>query len=176
MAYDELLAAWASEFGGSGSQPATAYRRYVIAGLSQSPESPWVEAYHGWILGSQKFVDRVKALVINEPRRDRRRESRRMRGLSIPEVSEVVCAEYEIEQSELSQRGSRHPARAAMAYLARRHTAATNAELMAVLGVSRAESVPNLTRRFQAWLSSDSRVRKTLERLDDALNSAPDSE
>ncbi len=176
VAYDELLAAWAGEFGGSGSQPATAYRRYVMAGLSQSPESPWVEAYHGWILGSQKFVDRVKALVINEPRRDRRRESRRMRGLSIPEVSEVVCAEYEIEQSELSQRGSRHPARAAMAYLARRHTAATNAELTAVLGVSRAESVPNLTRRFQAWLSGDSRVRKTLKRLDDALSRASDSE
>jgi putative transposase len=169
VAYDELLAAWAGEFGGSGSQPATAYRRYVMAGLSQSPESPWAKAHHGWILGSQKFFDRVKAMVNNEPRCNRRRESRRMRALSIAQVSEVVCVEYGIEQSELSQRGSRHPARAAMAYLARRHTAATNSELTEILGVSRAESVPNLTRRYEAWLSSDSRVRKTLKRLDDVL-------
>ncbi len=69
MAYDEVLAAWAGEFGGSGSQPATAYRRYVMAGLSQSPESPWADAYHGWILGRQKFIDRIKALVNTEPRR-----------------------------------------------------------------------------------------------------------
>ena len=49
--------------------------------------------------------------------------------------------------SEPSQRGSRHPARAGLVYLARTHTLATNAELAAVLGLSRPESVPNLTRR-----------------------------
>ena len=43
--------------------------------------------------------------------------------------------------------------RAAMAYLAGRHTAATNGELTEILGLSRAASVPNLTRRFAAWLS-----------------------
>jgi hypothetical protein len=42
--------------------------------------------------------------------------------------------------------------------------------LIEVLGVSRAESVPNLTRRFEAWLSTDSKVRKQLQRLDDALS------
>jgi putative transposase len=169
VAYDELLASWAGEFGGSGAEPAAAYRRFVAAGLSQTPASPWADAYHGWILGSQKFVDRVKAMVSQEPRRDRRRESRRIQRLSIARVSEVVCANYGIESSELSRRGSRHPARAAMAYLARRHTAATNAEVTEILGVSRAESVPNLTRRFESWLSADSRVRKRLGHLEDEL-------
>jgi hypothetical protein len=92
-----------------------------------------------------------------------------MQGLSIARVSEVGCAVYGIEPSELGQRGSRHPARAAMAYLARRHTAATNGELVAILGVSRPESVPNLTRRFETWLSGDAQVRKQLRRLEDEL-------
>jgi putative transposase len=174
--YDELLASWAGEFGGSGSAPATTYRRYVAAGRSQSPQSPWSDAHHGWILGSQKFVDRIKAMVSNQPQRDRRRESRRMRGLSIARISEVVCVEYGIAQSDLSQRGSHHPARAALAYLARRHTTATNGEMTEILGLSRAESVPNLTRRFQAWITSDSRVRKQLGRLEDELASAAFSE
>jgi putative transposase len=170
VAYDPLLAAWAGEFGGSGA--AAAYRRYVTAGLSQATESPWTDAHHGWILGSQKFVDRVRAMVSNEPRRDRRRESRRIQGLSVSRVSEVVCAEFGIERSVLSQRGSRHPARAAMAYVARRHTAATNGELVEILGLSRAESVPNLTRRFDSWMASDRQVRKQLRRLEDKLNAA----
>jgi hypothetical protein len=79
--------------------------------------------------------------------------------------------EYGIERSELSQRGSRHPARAAIAYLARRPTAATNGELTKIVGMSRAESVPNLTGRFETWLLNESRVCKQLGRLRNELNS-----
>src|SRR5262245_61158431 len=94
VAYDDLLDSWAVELCGTGSERAAAYRRYVTAGLSQPPESPWREAYHGWILGSQKFVDRARAMVKEQPRRDRRRESRRMEGLSIPRMIEIVCADF----------------------------------------------------------------------------------
>jgi hypothetical protein len=70
----------------------------------------------------------------------------------------------------LRRRGSRHPARAALADLARSRTAATHAERAAVLGVSRAESVPNLTRRFAAWLATDARVREQLRCLEEELD------
>jgi len=44
----------------------------------------------------------------------------------------------------------------------------------AVLGVSRAESVPNLTRRFVAWLAADASVREQLRGLEEELDqSAP---
>ena len=109
VAYGDLLASWAGEFGGSGSEPAAAYRRYVIAGLSQPPESPWSEAYHGWILGSQKFVDRIRGMVKEQPRRDRRRE--RAGGGIVHLAGERNCLRrVRIELSELSRRGSRHPA------------------------------------------------------------------
>ena len=52
----------------------------------------------------------------------------------------------------------------------RRHTSATNGDLVEILGVSRAGSVPNLTRRFERWLSTDRRVRKELERLEHKLS------
>jgi len=71
--------------------------------------------------------------------------------------------------AQLRRRGSPHPARAALAYLARRRTAATNAELAAVLGLSRAESVPNLTRRYAAWLTTDASVREQLRGLEEPL-------
>jgi hypothetical protein len=42
-------------------------------------------------------------------------------------------------------------------------------ELADLLGLSRAESVPNLTRRFRAWVSVDPAVRRQLQRLDEML-------
>jgi hypothetical protein len=49
------------------------------------------------------------------------------------------------------------------AHAARSRTMATNAELATTLGLSRAECVPNLTRRFAASLATDARVRDPLD-------------
>jgi hypothetical protein len=48
-------------------------------------------------------------------------------------------------------------------------TTVTNAGLVAELGVSRAESVPNLTGRFAAWLATDTKVRERLRGLEREL-------
>jgi len=170
VAYDELLASWEGAFGGSDAS--SSYRRYVTAGLAEPPPSPWSDAHHGWVLGSADFVARLAELVRCAPPRERRRESRLVQGLEFRRVYEVVRRVYQVESRELSRRGSRHEARAALAYLARRHTAATNAELAEVLGVSRPDSVPNLTRRFAGWLAEREEVRERLGRLEEELSRA----
>jgi Transposase IS200 like len=141
-----------------------------LSGLSDLPESPWKEAYHGWILGSGAFIERIRAMVRGDPRRERRRESRLLQSLPLSRVIDVVCASYAIDRSEMSRRGSRHPARAALVHLARSRTMATNTELAGLLGLSRAESVPNLTRRFGAWLATDARLRRQLRSLEEELD------
>ena len=103
------------------------------------------------------------------PLRERRRELRQLQGHSLKSVCDVVCTAYRIDRSELSRRGSRHPARAALAYLARQRTATTNSELTSVLGVGRFESAPNLARRYRASLSTDRRVRAECRRLEKLL-------
>jgi hypothetical protein len=168
VAHDELLASWDGAFG--GSDPAGAYRRFVTSGLTEPPHSPWSAAHHGWILGSDAFTDRVRVMVRGEERRERRRESRLVRALSLARVCGVVCASYGIEPPERSRLGGWHPARAALAYLARRRSAATKSDLMTTLGLSRPASVPNLTRRFAAWLSADAGVRRHYQRLERDLD------
>jgi putative transposase len=167
VASDELLASWEGEFG--GSDPAGAYRRYVTAGLEEPPPSPWSEARQGWILGSPEFVARLGELVRGAPPRVPRRESRLIQGVELKRVCEVVCRAYQVELSELSRRGSRQEARAALAYLARQHTEATHGELAELLGVSRPDSVPNLTRRFVRWLAERDEVRERLGELEEQL-------
>ena len=58
-----------------------------------------------------------------------------------------------------------HMARAVAARLCRRHTEATLGELAEWLGLSRADSVPNLTRRFQARLKSQPELLNDVEEI-----------
>jgi putative transposase len=168
VAYEELHQSWNGAFG--GSDPAGAYRKYVTAGLTEPSKSPWLDAHHGWILGSLAFVDRVGSLIRGESRREQRRELRMVRGLPLTQVCDVVCALYGIDRLLLSQRGNPHLARAALAYVARLRTTATNAELASMLGLSRAECVPNLTKRFRASLASGAAAREQLERIETELD------
>ena len=167
LAYDGLLESWAGEFGGSDA--AAAYRRYVTAGLSDPPSSPWSAAHHGWALGGAAFVARISRMVRDGVGRQPSRESRMMRGIALETIRDLVCRTYNVTASELSRWGSRQETRAALAYLARRHTGATNASLAALLGVSRPDSVPNLTRRFARWLAESDEVASRFRRLEEQL-------
>ena len=121
------------------------------------------------MLGSPDFAARLGELVRGAPPGSLRRESRLIQGVELRKVCEVVCRGYQVASSELSRRGSRHEARAALAYLACRHTAATHGELAELLGVSRPDSVPNLTRRFVRWLAEREEVRQRLGELEEQL-------
>jgi hypothetical protein len=167
VASDDLLECGGGEFG--RSDPAAAYRRYVTAGLVKPPPSPWSEARHGWVLGSAAFVERLRKIVRDTGAPGASRESRWIEAVELEHVCEVVCRSYRVEPSDLSCRGSRHEARAALAYLAREHTVATHAELAKLLGVSRPDSVPNLTRRFARWLTEEPAVRQRYAKLEKQL-------
>src|SRR5580693_8911416 len=62
----------------------------------------------------------------------------------------AVADYYDVEPALLAKRHDPHMARAVAAWLCRRHTEATLANLAEWLGLSRADSVPNLTRRRAA--------------------------
>ena len=124
----------------------------------------------GGFSGAEHSSSASRRWCRGEPRRERRRESRLLQSLPLSRVIEIVCASYAIDRSEMSRRGSRHPARAALVYLARSRTMATNTELAGLLGLSRAESVPNLTRRFDAWLATDAKLRRQLRSLEEELD------
>ena len=167
VAYEELLAAWSGEFGRTDAE--ASYRRFVTAGIVDPPAAPWHEARHNWILGSERFVDRLRVIVQGRARRDVRREERLLRGVGLERVVEAVCQHYGVDQAELARRGSRSPARAALAYVARQHTEATLSDLVPILGLSRPESVPNLSRKFSRLLAEQAAARHHLANLEREL-------
>ena len=82
-----------------------------------------------------------------------------------PAILAAVADFYGTEATSLSRRHDPHLARAVAAWLCRRHTEATLRELAKWLGLSRADSVPNLTRRLEARLKASPRLAGDLAKI-----------
>ena len=62
---------------GDASDAITEYGRFVGSGVERPPESPFVGLKHGWILGSDSFVRRLKGrLPVGRPLGARRKPRR----------------------------------------------------------------------------------------------------
>ncbi len=159
VAYDALLGAWRGEYGGSDASEA--YQGFVEAGVGDPPSSPFREAFDGWVLGSGRFVDRLRALHGPASSEPPDRESRELPGLSVELICLAVAEHYGVSPSELSCRGAIE-ARAAAAWLCRRYTEASLRDLAGPLGLSRGGSVSNLTRRVDARVAESAKFAEEL--------------
>ena len=164
--YDMVLNAWKGGFG--GVTPAECYRQYVEAGLAEAAPSPFEQAIDGWILGSDRFADRVRAFVSPVERRPESKKGRRKATIQQPRLVQMICDLLEVDPHILSSRGNRHPARALVAYLSRSLTDVTLAQLAQQLGLSRPDSVPTQIRRV-TQAPPNSELRRQLQMLQNAL-------
>ena len=151
VAYEALLRAWNGEYG--DKDPAAAYRAFVGAGLVEPPASPFRETFAGWVLGSADFVDRLRRLIGPAAASDPPLPgARRLAAMHPDAVFRAVAESYGLSEEAFVRRHERHMGRAVAAWLCRHHTEATLRELVERLGLGRADSVPNLTRRVDKLL------------------------
>jgi hypothetical protein len=119
----------------------------------------------GWMLGSEQFRARLRELAGPVKSDIPAREVRQLFARDPETVFAAVCEHYGLDRSGLARRGDPHIARAVAAWLCRRHCETPLRELAAPLGLSRADSVPNLTRRVDARLRSHPRFADELKRI-----------
>lgn len=154
-----------SGFGRQTAQARRAYRRFVEAGLGEDLRSPAAEAAHGLLLGSEAWVERIRALVRGGPAPEQVPAYRRVVRTAVERIAEVTAAYYGLEVSDLGRRQSSHVARGVFAHLARRLGQATLGELARWLGLKCAGSVHSLLHRFGQVLARSSRVTKDIAAL-----------
>jgi hypothetical protein len=157
VAGDSLLAAWQGEHGGRDAR--SAYRRFVEAGLADPPSSPFREAFGGWVLGSARFVADLRGRTDPSATNPPLAEARQLSGADPDAICAAVIAHFGLPADGLARRGDRHIARALAAWLCRRHSEASLRELADRFGLSRADSVPNLTRRIDAAIEQSPELR-----------------
>jgi putative transposase len=163
VAHDAMLRAWQGDQG--GPDPRRAYVRFVESGLADAPPSPFREAFGGWILGSERFVARLRSLAGAVRSNPPVPEARQLAGLDPKRIIAAVAEFYGLEGLWLSRRGDPHLARPVAAWLCRRHTEATLRQLADSLGLSRADSVPNLTRRLERRLKATPQLSDDLAEI-----------
>ena len=117
------------------------------------------------MLGSERFVARLRELagpVLSDPPLP---GARQLAARDPEAILEAVCDHFGLVGSALTRRGDPHIARAAAAWLCRQHCEIALHELAPMLGLSRADSVPNLTRRIDAGLRSHPRLADDLKEI-----------
>jgi hypothetical protein len=133
--------------------------------MTKPPAAPFREAFGGWILGSPRFIDELRTregLVVSNPPAP---EAVQLAGLDPDRICAEVARFYGLDRACLSRRYDPHLARAVAAWLCRRYTQAPHRELAERLGLSRADSVPNLTRRLEARLRTSRWLAEELEQI-----------
>ncbi|MFO7903808.1 MAG: transposase [Pirellulaceae bacterium] len=163
VAYDQLYQAWQGEMGGANVE--AAYRRFVEAGLADPPANPFQDAVHGWLMGSEQFVDRIKELMEEPTYQDEVPTARRLANLSVEAVIAAVAGYYGTTPVAYRGRRSKAAGRDVAAWLARRLTSATLRDLMVHFGLGHPDSVSNLVRRADKAVGTSKSLRQDVEAI-----------
>jgi putative transposase len=123
-----LYQAWRVEFGGNASDAVDDYRRFVASGVEQPPESPFAAMKHGWILGSDSFVRRLKGGLPVAPTSRGKPQAKALlqdrRETTMDQVLAAVDAYYGLSPRDLGCVGEHAQARSIAVWLCRRYTTA----------------------------------------------------
>jgi len=167
IAYDQVYRAWQGEMGGGKVE--AAYRRFVEAGMTKPPDNPFRDAAHGWLIGGDAFVERIKRLTRDPKYGDEVPTARRLAHLPLQTVVTAVADYYGTTVEAYGRRRSSAPGRDVAAWLARRLTRATLRELAQPFGLGHPDSVNNLVRRADRAIGKSKQLRQEIKTIRNGL-------
>ena len=107
-----------------------AYRRFVEQGLARAPANPFQSAAHGWLLGSETFIEWMRSLLSEPRNQDEVPAARQLASLDAAIVLAEVARYYGVDQDCFQVRRSGLLGRDLAAWLVRHHSSATLRELL----------------------------------------------
>jgi putative transposase len=148
VTYERVL----GEFGGTATEARQRYRRFVEAGVTEPPRSPWKNALGGVLLGSEAFAIRVRLLLGNRQTDLEVPQLQRLRARpSLQRIVAVVAEHFDCLPADWSSgRRCDSLGRAAAAYLARRRYGYSAVAIARALGYGRHSSVAAAVARVEA--------------------------
>jgi hypothetical protein len=166
VAYDQLHTYWNASVG--GKDPTRAYRKYVKDGLSLN-EDPFQHELREWVFGSEDFLRRMIALAEGGRHHRHQSTSRRLRSVSVGEILTATASAHGVDRSDYAGFRSQAAGRDMAAWLCRRWTGATLAELGPSFGLSGTDSVSNLVRRAEKRSRASPKWRRISKQIEASL-------
>ncbi len=152
------------EFGGETTTARRAYARFVRSAIAEPPPSPLVGAVDGLLLGSERFVAKMRRLLRDRPNDNALPQLTRLKPRpALSEIVETVAAHFGHDTSHWKAgRRVEDASRAIAAYVARRHFGYPARAVATALGYGSHGGVHNALVRIE---SGPSALRQTAEEL-----------
>lgn len=157
------------EFGRDATAARRAYGHFVRAGVGEPPPSPWAGAVGGLLVGSDRFVAKMRRLLGDRPDDAGLPQLVPLKPRPSLEAIAAAAAAYFGHDRSLWQPGRRvdDASRAVAAYLARRRFAYRASEVAEVLGYRGHGGVHTAVARVE---TGSPQLRKTADRLERQLH------
>jgi len=169
--YDQHHQYWASRNGGD---PASAYRQFVKVGLDASAD-PTLDRLKDRVYGGEELLRQMLQLANDdETSKDVRRDIRKPTR-SIETVIAATANEYKVDPSDYAGFRRRAGGRDIAAYLCRRYTTATLAELSEYFGLSHRDSSGDSVRRAKRPRLESVKINDRITRIEKSLSVNPES-
>ncbi len=151
----------------AGGDSAKAYRAFMARPESDELTAVLSKRNVPSILGSEEFVDRVKA-SFRDLRSHREVPSSRLLAPGLEKIQSAVCADYGIERTDLlwSRRGTTNEARNMAVYLARRLSGQTLATIGDAFGLEHYSSVSSVVCRMKQRIANDRSLKRKVEMIE----------
>ena len=169
--YDQHHRYWAARNAGD---PESAYRQFVKAGM-HGPADPALDRLKDWVYGGEEFLRRMKQLANREDESTEVRQSIRKSQLSVETVIAATAKEYDVEPDDYTGFRSGAPGRDVAAYLCRRYTTATLAELSSIFGLSHRDSSGDLVKRARRAREENPKIERRIRKIEKRLCLNPES-
>ena len=172
IAYDDHHRYWSGLNG--GKDPAAAYRKYVKEGLNQRID-PKVDRLKDWVYGGEDFLKQMLALAAGANQAKDRRRLRRSRVITVDDVLAATAQEYGVTAEQYCGFRSDAGGRDVAAYLCRRYTAATLAQLSERFGLGHPDSSSDLVKRAKRNVESNPAIKRRIKRIEHELDLKPET-
>ncbi len=166
--YTDLLLRMLSETPGKAIRE---YRKFV-----QGEESEKIQAFFSKknlpsVLGSQKFVNWIKAKYYQEKKHDEVPQSKAL-APTIIEIKKVIslCYEIGVTELEMAKRGQENEPRNVAIYLSRKHSGRSLEEIGKEFGRIKYSTVSNVVRRIESQLTNSNQLFKMVTSVKQRLS------
>jgi len=136
------------------------YRRFMEAGLGPDTPSPFADAAHGFLVGAEPWVARIRELLRAGPAPKQVPAFHRLSRVPVRRIARAVASYYGVSPRHFARRYQSDAARMIFAHLARHEGQAKLGELVDWLGLKSAGSVHSLLNRCRQALSRSAPLRR----------------
>lgn len=156
------------EFGRNLEQARRAYRRFITAGITEIPPSPWKEAVAGLIVGGEAFAERIREMLEGRPADSSLPALARLRSRpSLEAIASAVAVAFGADRARWSDgRRNDDASRAVAAFLARRRFGYRGREVAVALGYASHGGVIAAVRRIE---SASAPLKRKIRHLEQSL-------